>query len=316
VCCVFCDRNGGLGIIIAPPMYSVRKVSNVLGLPPDRLRSYMKAGFVTPERTDDGELHLTFQDMVLLKKVEGLLGQEVPQKRVHQALRRLKETLGGGHALTGLNLDVEGDRLIVNEGDSRWDPNSGQVYLDFDSGTGRTQRVKPSDTNIAPLALARESAGTDMLRRRRQERIGNARGRDGLTAKEHFERGCGLEEEDAVAARDAYQAAIDVDPAHADAHINMGRLLHESGHPEAAQQHYRVALTVRPEDPTAFFNLGVALEDTGRRAEAVESYESSIAIDPSNADAHYNLARLLEQLGRPETAVRHLMIYRQLTKRR
>lgn len=295
-------------------MYSVRKVSNVLGVPADRLRSYVKAGFVTPERTDDGELHLTFQDMVLLRKVEGLLGQKIPQKRVHQALQRLKETLGGGQPLTGLNLDVDGDRLIVNEGNSRWDPNSGQVYLDFDSSAGRAQRAKAADTNIAPLAWARESGGSDMLRRRRQDR--SLRGPDGLTAKEHFERGCGLEEDDAIAARDAYQAAIDLEPAHADAHINMGRLLHESGHPEAAQQHYRVALSVRPEDPTAFFNLGVALEDTGRRAEAVEAYESSIAIDPSNADAHYNLARLLEQLGRPESAVRHLLIYRQLTKRR
>lgn len=294
-------------------MYSVRNVSNVLGVPPDRLRSYMKAGFVTPERTDDGELHLSFQDMVLLRKVEALLGQKIPQKRVHQALCRLKETLADGRPLTGLHLDVEGNRLIVNEGNSRWDPHSGQVFLDFGCPATRARRAKA--TNIAPLDLAREAAGNDMLRRKRKgERL--ERGADGLTAKEHFERGCGLEEEDAEGARDAYQAAIDLDPEHADAQINLGRLLHESGHPEAAQLHYRVALSVRPEDPTAFFNLGVALEDTGRRAEAVEAYESSISIDPSNADGHYNLARLLEHLGRPESAVRHLLIYRQLTKRR
>lgn len=291
-------------------MYSVQKVSNVLGVPADRLRSYMKAGFVTPARDEDGELRLSFQDMVLLRKVEGLLGQQIPSKRVHQALRRLKQTCGS-RPLTGLNLNVDGDRLIVDEGNSRWDPTSGQMFLSF--ATGVSKNTAPSETNIAPLALAREASAQDAVKRKK---LRAERGPDGLTAQEHFERGCSLEEEDAGAARDAYQSAIALDPAHADAHINMGRLLHESGHPEAAQLHYRVALTVRPEDPTAFFNLGVALEDTGRRAEAVEAYESSIAIDASNADAHYNLARLLEQLGRPETAVRHLLIYRQLTKRR
>lgn len=294
-------------------MYSVRKVSNVLGVPPERLRSYMKAGFVTPERAADGELHLSFQDMVLLRKVEGLLGHQIPARRVNQALKRLKATMGTSRPLTGLNLEADGDRVVVDEGDVRWDPDSGQVFFDFQRP--RLPAVRNLEANIAPLALAREAAaGQEQVRRRKRTNEGATI--DGLSAQEHFQRGCGLEDDDPAAARTAYQNAIELEPAHADAHINVGRLLHESGHPEAAQLHYRVALTVRPEDPTAFFNLGVALEDTGRRAEAIEAYESSIAIDPSNADAHYNLARLLEQLGRPESAVRHLLIYRQLTKRR
>ncbi|MCG5055242.1 MAG: tetratricopeptide repeat protein [Myxococcales bacterium] len=292
-------------------MYSVRKVSNVLGVPPDRLRSYVKAGFVTPERSEDGELTLSFQDMVLVRKVEGLLGAQIPARRVHQAIRRLQAAFGKERKVTGLNLEVEGDRLVVDEGDSRWDPDSGQMFFDF--GTHRARR-DALDTNIAPLALAREDS-------KPQASLGNrnvepAQRPAGSSAQEHFERGCRLEDTDDTAAREAYQAAIELEPGHADAQINLGRLLHESGHPEAAQRHYRVALSVRPDDPTACFNLGVALEDTGHRAEAIEAYEASIGIDPSNADAHYNLARLLEQLGRPESAVRHLLIYRQLTKRR
>jgi tetratricopeptide (TPR) repeat protein len=136
------------------------------------------------------------------------------------------------------------------------------------------------------------------------------------SAQTWFERGCALEEIDPVGARKAYRRAIERDVDHADAHINLGRILHEAGYPEAAQGHYRTALAVRPNDPTATFNLGVALEDTGRRAEAIEAYEASIALDPYNADAHYNLARLLEQTGRSDMAVRHLIAYRQLTKHR
>jgi tetratricopeptide (TPR) repeat protein len=84
----------------------------------------------------------------------------------------------------------------------------------------------------------------------------------------------------------------------------------------AALLHYRSALKVRPADATAAFNIGVALEDLGLGTEAIEAYLKAIACDPSSADAHYNVARLLEQAGKPEIAIRHLLIYRQLTRRK
>ena len=58
------------------------------------------------------------------------------------------------------------------------------------------------------------------------------------------------------------------------------------------------------------------VRNLGSLAEAIEAYQKSITCDPGNADAHYNVARLLEQTGRPEMAIRHLLIYRQLTRRK
>ena len=113
-----------------------------------------------------------------------------------------------------------------------------------------------------------------------------------------------------------YERALAVDANHADAHVNLGRLLHEAGKPFDALAHYRAALTTRPKDGTAAFNLGVALEDLDRTGEAIAAYEQSIDIDSSNADAHYNVARLHEQSGNSESAIRHLLIYRQLTRKR
>ena len=54
------------------------------------------------------------------------------------------------------------------------------------------------------------------------------------------------------------------------------------------------------------------------RALLLEGAEHVTAVerDPRNADAHYNIARLLEQKGKPELAIRHLLIYRQLTRRK
>ncbi len=109
--------------------------------------------------------------------------------------------------------------------------------------------------------------------------------------------------------------ALELAPDHVDAQVNLGRLAHQAGNPSAAEASYRRALEFRPDDVTAAFNLGVALEDLGRRAEALAAYQQALASDPDFSDAHYNLARLCEQLGRDQDALRHLQIYRRLTRR-
>jgi tetratricopeptide (TPR) repeat protein len=60
----------------------------------------------------------------------------------------------------------------------------------------------------------------------------------------------------------------------------------------------------------------VALEDLSRVSEAIAAYHQALAIAPATADAHYNLARLYEQTGQSEAAIRHLLIYRRLTRKR
>ena len=99
-----------------------------------------------------------------------------------------------------------------------------------------------------------------------------------------------------------------------DAHVNLGRLLHEAGELAEAERHYRATLGLRPDDATAAFNLAVAIEDQGREDEALEQYERAITIDGRNADAHYNAARLYEKIGKYTAAIRHLRAYRELVR--
>ena len=101
---------------------------------------------------------------------------------------------------------------------------------------------------------------------------------------------------------------------HAQAHVNLGRLLHEAGDAAAAAPHYEAALRARPDDGTAAFNLGVALEDLGKTPEALLAYEHAVRVDPDNADAHFNAAALAEKLGQASAALRHLRTYRKLTR--
>lgn len=126
------------------------------------------------------------------------------------------------------------------------------------------------------------------------------------TAEGWYVLGSEVEDADPAEARRAYRRALELDPSHAGAHVNLGCLEHEANHLTAAERHYRAALDARAGDDVAAFNLGVVLEDLGRLDEARAWYQRALEADPSCADAHYNLARLHDQLGDPAAALRHL----------
>lgn len=129
-----------------------------------------------------------------------------------------------------------------------------------------------------------------------------------------FERAVQLEQEKPAQAIDAYEEAVAADPCHADAHVNLGRLLHAHGRLREAEAHYVAALVCRPTDATATFNLAVVLEDLGRIDDALKRYRDAIELDPDCVDAYFNLSRLYEKKGEKMAALRHLKDYRRLSK--
>ena len=134
------------------------------------------------------------------------------------------------------------------------------------------------------------------------------------SATEWFELGYELEATSVDQARDAYQRAIAADGGHADAHLNLGRLLHESGDLASAERHYRHAIEAAPEEATAAFNLGVVLEDLHREVQAIAAYERAMGSDPDFVDAYHNLVRLLEKRGDKAGALRVLKRLRERTR--
>jgi tetratricopeptide (TPR) repeat protein len=141
--------------------------------------------------------------------------------------------------------------------------------------------------------------------------------RRGVSAAVLFERAAALESVEPARAAAAYTRALGAAPALADAHCNLGRLLHEAGDVVAAELHYRLALCADRGAALFWFNLGVALEDQGRSAEAITAYREAIGCDAQLADAHYNLAGLLGRAGdlrSTREAFRHLHVYRALRR--
>ena len=296
--------------------YSAQDVAKMLGLTAARLRSYVRAGLLAPERGERGELRFSFQDLLVVRTAEGLVKERIPPRRVRHALQKLRARLPDARPLSGLQLHADGENVVVRDGNSRWNAASGQVLLDLEAPAGPARGDKgevqeaalspfpvPQARNAAPTPPpANDTVGSDVVSR--------------VSVQDLYEIGVELEETDPTQARRTYRHLLAVAPEHADAHINLGRLLHEAGEYKDAEDHYRCALAIRPNDPTAVFNLGVALEDQDQVVPAIEAYERAVALNENNADAHYNAARLYEKTGEYTAAVRHLRAYRRLIQDR
>ena len=270
--------------------YSARDVAKLMGLSVGQVRGYVRAGFLTPRQGQRGEHRFSLQDIILLRTAKEL-EDRLPLRKIRRVLRKLREQLPSGRSLTGVRITAEGDSVLARDGASIWEPESGQAVLNFE--------VAELASKVAPLA--------------RRAAVQAAQATRSPSADEWYEVGCELEPCSPDQARTAYLRAIEIEPGHSAARVNLGRLFHEEGHIRDAEEQYRVALEADPSDVTAAYNLGVVLEDLGQSEPAVRAYEQAISSDARCADAHYNLSRLYEQLGDRVSAFRHLKAYKRLT---
>lgn len=273
--------------------FSTRDVAKLLGLSEPQVRSQARAGFLSPERGPRNGYRFSFQDLVLLRTARELAQARVPPRRIRSALRGLARDLPTGHSLSELRITAEGHRVLVKDDGTSWNPESGQLQIDFSEAELAT-KAEPVARRLAELVRSSEKP---------------------LTSLEWFELGVDLEASAREEAIGAYVKALDLDPDFSDAHVNLGRLLQLTGRTAEAAGHYRRALRAGRMDPTASFNLGTALEELGRGAEALAAYLLAIQADPQFADAHFNLARLYEQEGRRAEAIGHLREYQKLSSR-
>src|SRR5207244_12823306 len=118
------------------------------------------------------------------------------------------------------------------------------------------------------------------------------------TTIELFAQGAALEEDPGTQweAIPCYKKALELEPAHAAAHINLGTLYYNRRDYASAEKHYRAAIEADSRYALAYFDLGNVLDETGRLADAVNAYRQAISLAPTYADAHYNLALAYEKL--------------------
>ena len=268
--------------------YGVRDVEKLLRLPRSTIRSLVDAGFVSPARGPRNAWRFSFQDLVVLRTARALAEARVPPKRIARSIRELRRQLPQTMPLSGLAICAVGDRVVVREGGSRWQAESGQYLLALENDAAGTFRVVDSNAIAAPAQPSTEPAAAF------------------LSEAET------LEQHDPESALRVYAEVIAANPELVDARVNFVRLLHELGRLEEAERACRASLAACGDEPLLHYNLGVVLEDLGRATEAASAYEAALRIDPDLADGLYNLALLDERLGRRRDAIRHMARYRRL----
>jgi tetratricopeptide (TPR) repeat protein len=316
--------QGGSGTEVPKETFDLAALSRLSELPEDEILEFVREGLITPADSGLRKPVFDWSDLILLKKAKEL-SDDLALAKVRRALRELVSVLPRDAKLETLRLSTRASELVVHDRESVWVPSSGQILLAVPETEEHTDTLRePAPKERPALALVRPPTGAETgggesapvpLKLERtspaREAVGNASG-DEPEADAWFRMGCELESEDAREAELAYERALKLDPGLADAHINLGRLLHEGKRLREAERHYRFALAKRPDDVTASFNLAVLLEDLGRRQDALAAYISTLELDANFADAHYNLARLHERMGHRQHALRHFQIYRQL----
>lgn len=266
--------------------YTLRGIQSMLGVSRGVLSGLIASGFVTPSRGARREYRFTFQDVVLLRTAYSLQQADIAPRKILRSLRRLKATLPAELPLTGLRITAVGNEIAVQQGDTQWHVESGQLLLDFE--------VRPACGTVA--LQAREAAGDE--------------------AGDWFNRGLELEAGDSTRAEAAYRRAIEMAPDYVDPCLNLGVMLCDDGRCAEAVELYGQALRRCPGEALLHFNLAVALEELQREDEALACYETCLQLSPQLADAHFNAARLHELSGRSRQAIRHYSEYRRLQRQR
>jgi|GEM_PF-2243625 len=104
-----------------------------------------------------------------------------------------------------------------------------------------------------------------------------------------------LEIENEPAAIDAFLSALDADPAHLEANLNLGFVSLASGNYTLAKEKFESALKKHPQNVELKVGLAVALRGLGREGEAEKIYKKLLKEKPSEQIVYFNAATLYEK---------------------
>ncbi len=128
------------------------------------------------------------------------------------------------------------------------------------------------------------------------------------TAEDWFkiglERGRAGDNEGAI---EAYRQAVELDPDHFKAHMNMGLRYGKQLQNVKAMEAFKKALALRPEDAMVHYSLGLTANLLGLTDESIHHYKEAIRLRPDFAEAYSNLANVYYQFKQGREAIENLL---------
>jgi tetratricopeptide (TPR) repeat protein len=218
--------------------FGVREVEKLLRLPRRTIHSLVKAGFVSPARGPRQAYLFSFQDLIVLRTAQALAAAKVPAKRIASSLKELRRSLPDSMPLSGLSIGAVGERVVVKEGASRWQAESGQYLLAFE-GDPLAGELK---------VIAQEAASLE----------------DEIDRGYCLQHAGRLEEAEAV-----YRNALKTCGPDAVLLYNLGVLLQDRARDDEALECYEAALREDPAMADCHYNLALLCERLGRAQQAI-----------------------------------------------
>ena len=112
-----------------------------------------------------------------------------------------------------------------------------------------------------------------------------------------------LKRGDAASAIGPLKAAVELDPKHFLAYVQLGDALLALNRPTAASAAYRQAVDLKPEVPEARIGLAEALLKSSQNDAAREVLRQGLAARPDSPELNFSLGLLLQNTGNPEDAM-------------
>src|SRR5258707_6048251 len=117
----------------ATDRFSPEETQRIVGLTGKQLDYWDRLRLVSP-RKEQGSRFYDFGDLIGLRTVKQLVEEGVPANRLRRALAALREKLAQVHApLAELRVLSDGKDIIVQRGEARLEPLSGQFVLNFET---------------------------------------------------------------------------------------------------------------------------------------------------------------------------------------
>ena len=104
-------------------------------------------------------------------------------------------------------------------------------------------------------------------------------------------------------AESAFVQALTIDSTHVKSHLNLSRVLLESGEPDSALVHIEAAIALDSTSSEPLRLRGRAFEAQGKTDDAIVAYQRAIVTNDSDTWAMNNLGALYIRLGRFEDAI-------------
>jgi tetratricopeptide (TPR) repeat protein len=249
----------------ATDRFSRREFLRLLDITDKQLAYWEKLGIVSPRKAAGDDFY-DFRDLISLRTAKQLIQSGVSANRLRLALAALNQKLSKvEQPLTELRILSNGRDIIVDHDGAHLEPISGQFVLNFDTRELRDKvRVMPerNANDWFALALQYES-----------------------------------DPETHLQAIDAYRRVLAITPTNVEALINLGMLSYEQGDLENASACFLRAVTGDPNNSVAHFNLGSVLDELGhleaaRRHLRVASHRPQLRRRPLQPRVRLRQARL------------------------